>query len=387
MEVYLDNGATTRPKEEVINIMVKAMTDYYGNPSSLHRKGIEVEKLVKKARNQVAKALGADEVEIYFTSGGTESNNLAIFGSLEGNKRKGKHIITTRIEHPSVLNVFNELEKRGYDVSYLRVDKAGLIDIDEFKNTLRNDTVLISVMYVNNEVGTIQPISEITNIINKRKNKPLLHVDAIQAFGKVKINLKKLKVDLMSISGHKIHGPKGIGALYVRKGTKIKSIVFGGNQELGIRSGTENVPGILGLGIAADHVKKEFDNNVNKMRNLKVKLLNGIKNNVEGIKINGFIEEDSAPHILNISFKGIRGEVLLHSLEQEGIYVSTGSACSSRKKSFSHVLKEMFLTEDEMEGAIRFSLSFQNTEEEIDYVIDKLKNIVRDLRKVIGGRG
>lgn len=386
MEVYLDNGATTKPREEVIDIMIKSMREYYGNPSSLHRKGVEIEKLVKKARKQVAKALGADEGEIYFTSGGTESNNLAILGALEGNKRKGKHIITTRIEHPSVLQVFKELEENGYDVSYLKVDRNGLIDIDELQNTLRDDTALISIMYVNNEVGTIEPISEICNIIKNRKNRPLLHVDAIQAFGKIKFNLKKLKVDLMSISGHKIYGPKGIGALFIRKGTKIKSTVFGGNQELGIRSGTENVPGILGLGVAAELVKKESDSNITKMRELKESLLEGIKNNLEDIKVNGTIDEGSAPHILNISFKGIRGEVLLHSLEQDGIYVSTGSACSSKKKAFSHVLQEMKLTEDEMEGAIRFSFSPQNTEEEIDYTIDKLCSTVKDLRKVIGRR-
>ncbi|WP_432408766.1 cysteine desulfurase family protein [Wukongibacter sp. M2B1] len=386
MEVYLDNGATTRPNEEVIDIMVKSMRENYGNPSSLHRKGVEIEKLIKKARKQVSKALGAAEVEVYFTSGGTESNNLAILGVLEGNKRRGNHIITTKIEHPSVLNVFNALEERGYEVSYLGVDKNGVININELKNLLRDETVLISIMYVNNEVGAIQPISEVSKIISSTKNKPLLHVDAIQAFGKININVKRQNIDLMSISGHKIHGPKGIGALYVKKGIKIKSMIFGGNQELGLRSGTENVPGILGLGIAADRVKKDFEFNTKKMKELKLRLLEGIKNNLEKIKVNGDTGEDTAPHILNISFEGIRGEVLLHTLEQDGIYVSTGSACSSKKKSFSHVLKEMSLTEDHMEGAIRFSLSPYNTVEEIDYTIDKLKYIVEDLRKVIGRR-
>lgn len=386
MEVYLDNSATTKPKEEVIDIMVKSMKEYYGNPSSLHRKGVEIEKLIKKARKQISKALGADEGEIYFTSGGTESNNLAILGALKGNKRKGKHIITTKIEHPSVLNVFNSLEEDGYEVSYLNVDKNGLIDINDFEKSLREDTVLISIMYVNNEVGTIQPIPEITKIIKNRKNKPILHIDAVQAFGKIKINLRKLKVDLMSISGHKISGPKGIGALYVRRGTKINSIVFGGNQELGLRSGTENVPGILGLGVAADLVKKNIDSNIEKMKGLKMKLAKEIGENLEEIKINGDIDENSAPHILNISFKGIRGEVLIHTLEQKNIYVSTGSACSSKKKTFSHVLKEMGLENDEMEGAIRFSLSPENTEEEIDYTVENLKKSVEDLRKVIGRR-
>ena len=241
-------------------------------------------------------------------------------------------------------------------------------------------------MYVNNEIGTIQPISDIVRIIKGKKSKPLLHIDAIQAFGKVKFNVNKLKVDLLTISGHKIHGPKGIGALYVKKGTKIKSIIFGGNQEQGLRSGTENVPGILGLGVAAESVKKNFESNTNKMLELKVKLLNGIKKQVEDIKINGNEIEGSAPHILNVSFEGIRGEVLLHSLEQEGIYISTGSACSSKKKAFSHVLEEMGLTDDQMEGAIRFSLSYENTEEEIEYTIEKLSNTIADLRKVIGRR-
>ncbi|RKD26073.1 cysteine desulfurase [Caminicella sporogenes DSM 14501] len=386
MEVYLDNAATTKPRKEVIDMMNKALVQYYANPSSLHKKGVEVEKLIKTARKQIAKALGSDEKEIYFTSGGTESNNLAILGSLEGNKRKGRHIITTKIEHLSVLNVFKYLEEKGYDVTYLSVDGDGKIDIEQFKNSINDDTAFISIMYVNNEVGTIQPIEEISSILKSMTNRPIFHVDAIQAFGKIKFNLKKLNVDLMSISGHKIHGPKGIGALYIKKGTKIKSIIFGGNQELGIRSGTENVPGIFGLGTASDLFKREFEENIKKMAKLKFKLLEGIKRNVKDIKINGTIGENSAPHILNMSFKGIRGEVLLHSLEQDKIYVSTGSACSSRKKTYSHVLREMGLCEKEMEGAIRFSFSPFNTEEEIDYVIDRVTYRVAELRKVIAGR-
>lgn len=386
MEIYLDNGATTKPRKEVIDIINKSFTEYYGNPSSLHKKGVEIEKMIRKARKQVAKALGADEGEIYFTSGGTESNNLAILGALEGNKRRGNHIITTKIEHPSVLNVFKVLEERGYDVTYLSVNKKGQIDVEELKNSIKDDTVLISIMYVNNEVGTIQPIEKISKMLSGMEKRPIFHVDAIQAFGKIKFSLKKLNVDLMSISGHKIHGPKGIGALYVKKGTKIKSIIFGGNQETGIRSGTENVHGILGLGVAAELVKKEFSENTNKMKKLKIRLFNGINENIDNIKVNGFIDEISAPHILNVSFLGIRGEVLLHSLEQDGIYVSTGSACSSKKKSFSHVLEEMGLSEKEMEGAIRISFSPYNTEEEIDYVIERLIFHVRELRKVIVGR-
>jgi cysteine desulfurase len=334
----------------------------------------------------VAKALGANDGEIYFTSGGTESNNLAILGALEGNKRLGKHIITTKIEHPSVLNVFNALKERGYDVTYLKVDSSGLIDLQEFKNSLRDDTALVSIMYVNNEVGTLQPIEDICKILRSLKNKPIFHVDAIQAFGKIDFSLKRLNVDLLSISGHKICGPKGIGALYIKKGTKIKSIIFGGNQESGIRSGTENVHGILGLGVAADIAQKNLKGNIKKMNILKNRLLEGIKEQINNIKINGLVEKRSAPHILNVSFLDVRGEVLLHSLEQDGIYVSTGSACSSRKKSYSHVLKAMGITEKEMEGAVRFSFSPFNSQEEIDYAIERLNYHVKELRKVIGGK-
>lgn len=386
MEVYLDNAATTKPSKEVIDIINKSFTEYYGNPSSLHKKGVEIEKMIKKARRQVAKALRAEDGEIYFTSGGTESNNLAIMGALEANKRKGKHIITTRIEHASVLNVFNELENRGYDVTYLNVDENGLIDIKDFKRSLRSDTALISIMYVNNEVGSIQPIKEISKEIKAINKRPIFHVDGIQAFGKIDINLKKLNIDLLSISGHKLHGPKGIGALYANKNTKIKSLFFGGNQELGIRSGTENVPGILALGVTAEMAHKNLKNNSEKLMNLRNRMIEGVIQRIDNIKINGMKGEGAAPHILNISFIGIKGEVLLHTLEQDGIFVSTGSACSSRKKTYSYVLKNMGLTEKELEGAIRFSFSMFNSEGDIDYALDRLKIRVDELRKVMERR-
>ncbi|QZY56359.1 cysteine desulfurase family protein [Crassaminicella profunda] len=383
MEVYLDNSATTKPNKEVVEMMLKGLTDYYGNPSSLHHKGVEVEKLMKTARKQLAKALGAREQEIIFTSGGTESNNTAIIGAVESKKRKGKKIITTKIEHPSVLNVYKNLEKKGYEVIYLDVDSFGKINIEELKNYLSEDTILISIMHVNNEVGTVQPVEEIGKIIKNCTNKPILHVDAIQSFGKIKFTPSKLGADLLSISGHKVHGPKGIGGLYIKKNLKVTPIIYGGNQETGIRSGTENVPGILGLGEASKGLYENIDSNLEKLWTLKNTFIEHVKNEIADIKINGYEREGSAPHIANISFLGIRGEVLLHSLEQDGIYVSTGSACSSRKNTKSHVLNAMGLKEDEIEGAIRFSFSYHNTQEEIDYAVDKIIKSVKDIRKIM----
>ncbi len=386
MEVYLDNGATTKPRKEVVDIINKSFTEYYGNPSSLHKKGVEIEREIKKARKKIAKALGAEEKEIYFTSGGTESNNLSILGGLEGNKRKGNHVITTRIEHPSILETFKALESKGYDVTYLDVDNKGFVNIEQLHKNLRDNTALVSIMFVNNEVGSIQSIGEISKILSNHPNKPLFHVDAIQAFGKININVKRLNINLLSISGHKINGPKGIGALYIKNNTKVKPIIFGGNQELGMRSGTENVHGILGMGVAAELAKLNLSKNIDKMKGLKSRLLKGIKDSIKDVKINSYDNEDFSPHILNVSFIGIRGEVLLHTLEQHGIYVSTGSACSSKKKNYSHVLKAMGLSERELEGAIRFSFSPFNTEEEIDYTLDKLSRSVKELRKVMGRR-
>lgn len=383
VEVYLDNSATTKPTEEVVEIMVRALRDFYGNSSSLHRKGVEVEKLVKNARKQVAKAFGAKDEEIIFTSGGTESNNLAILGAVEGNKRKGNRIITSRIEHPSVLNVFQHLETKGYEVIYLDVDEVGRIDFRQLQDYICDHTLLISLMHVNNEVGTIQPIEEIGRLLQHMKMKPIFHVDAIQSFGKVKFDPSKLGIDLVSVSGHKIHGPKGIGALYIRKGLKMAPIVFGGNQETGIRSGTENIPGILGLGVAAAHAFQHLSEHIRHMRSLRDRFLHRVKNEIDHIKINGLEGEGSAPHILNISFIGVKGEVLLHSLEQDGIYVSTGSACSSKKNAHSHVLRAMGLKNEEIEGAIRFSFAYHNTVEEIDFAVDRLKKHVDDLRRMM----
>ncbi len=383
MIVYLDNSSTTKPSKEVVEIMLKVLNEQYGNPSSLHHMGVEVEKLMKGARRQVSKALRANEKEITFTAGGTEANNIAILGSIEANKRKGNTIITTKIEHPSVINVYKYLETKGFNVVYLDVDIYGRLNIDQLKANISNSTILISVMHVNNEIGTIQPVKEIGNILKKEKLNIAFHMDAVQSFGKVPFSPSNLGTDLVSISGHKIHGPKGVGVLFKRKEMKISPIVFGGNQEEGIRSGTENIPGILGIGVAAEHIYLNSDENIKAIESLKAKFIGLVKSEISDIKINSPEIEDSAPHIVNISFLGTRGEVLLHLLEQDNIYVSTGSACSSKKDSKSHVLKAIGLKDEEIQGAIRFSFSEYNTLDEIYYVVEKLKNHVKDLRKII----
>lgn len=383
MEAYFDNSATTKPSKEVVETMLDALTIHYANPSSLHRKGVEVEKLIKASRRQVAKALGVKDGEIIFTSGGTESNNAAILGIIAVQSRKGNKIITSSIEHPSVLNIFKSLEMKGYDVVYLDVDRKGKINLLQLEQEIDENTILLSIMHVNNEVGTVQPIEEIRQILNHSKNKTIFHVDAVQSFGKLKLNPGKLGIDLLSISGHKIHGPKGIGALYIRKDLKVMPITYGGGQEIGIRPGTENVPGILGLGTAAAAVENNIDDAIKKMILIKERLKEGILSEIKDVTVNGCQGDECAPHILNISFHGIRGEVLLHMLEQDQIYVSTGSACSSKKSSQSHVLQAMGLSEEEIEGAIRFSFSYQNTMEEVDYVLNQLKRHVYDLRKIM----
>ena len=382
MNVYLDNSATTKPSQKVVEVMTKALCEHYGNPSSLHRMGLETEKLVRHARKQVSKTLGVQEQEIVFTSGGTEANNLSILGAIEAFRRKGKSIITTKIEHPSVLNIYKHLEQKGFEVLYLDVDHYGRINMEQLVNSVSDETIMISIMHVNNEVGTIQPVETIGEFIKNHGSKPVFHVDAIQSFGKVPFNSSKMKADLLSISGHKIHGPKGIGALYIKKGLRIQPMVFGGNQETGLRSGTENVPGILGLGVAAEDITNDMDKQIQKMRTLKDLFIKMVRSEISDIKINGLEVEGSSPHITNISFMGIQGEVLLHSLEQDNIFVSTGSACSSKKGPKSHVLKAMGLKDSEIESAIRFSFSHNNTIDELNFTIDKLKKHVGELRMI-----
>ena len=380
MEVYLDNAATTRPKDEVIEAISWSLKNLYANPSSLHKKGLEVEKEIKESRKVVARALGCSDREVVFTSGGTESNSLAINGLIAANRRLGNHIITTKTEHKSVLNTFEQLNNNGFEVTYLDVDKEGFIYLEQLKESIRPETLLVSIMHANNETGTIQPIMEIGEIIKKKNGKTLFHVDGIQGFGKVKFSVKQANIHTYSLSGHKIHGPKGVGALYIKSGVKIQPNILGGSQENNLRAGTENVPGIVGLAKAASLISEE---NIEYMKGLKEYLVKSLQENISDIHFNNGINDNFTPHIINVSFKGIRSEIMLHSLEQDGVYVSSGSACTSRKKDFSHVLKAMGLKEDIIDSAIRISISYTNTREEIDYAVDKIKKHLNDLRKII----
>ncbi|MBQ8590158.1 MAG: cysteine desulfurase [Firmicutes bacterium] len=392
MFTYLDNSATTRPYDEVTELVVKAMSQEFGNPSSLHRLGMAAEKMVKEARAQVAQSLGASPDEIFFNSGGTEGDNTAIFGAVNARRHQGNKVITTSVEHPAVLEAFKELKRQGYETVLLDVDRQGRLDLEQLERELDENTVLVSVMMVNNELGTVQPLEEVGRLIKEANAKwgknILFHTDAVQAWGKEEIDVKKLPVDMLSVSGHKIHGPKGIGALYVRKGTNIPSLIFGGGQEKGFRSGTENVPFIVGLGLAAKLAEEERKTKLEHLRTMRNKLMTGIEETIENAVINSPREENYSPAILNVSFPGCRGEVLLHMLEQKDIYVSTGSACSSHKKG-SHVLTAAGLTPEQIDGALRFSFSCDTTEEQIDYVLKELKFAVDSMRRLtkMMGRG
>ena len=380
MEIYLDNSATTKPYNEVVEEMVKALTTEYGNPSSLHKKGIEVDRKIKEIRQNIARTLGTKDKEIFFTSGGTESNNTIIRGVAYNFRKIKNHIISTVIEHPSVLNTLADLEKEGFEITLLEVDESGKINIEDLKKAIKPSTILISTMHVNNEVGSIQPIEEIGKYLKTLDEKIYFHVDCVQSYTKIKFRPSRYNIDFMTVSGHKFHGPKGIGFMYIKENSKLKPIITGGGQESSVRSGTENVPGIYGLGKAIEIMNKDLDSKIENLKNL---LKEKILKNIDGVKINS--PEDGVCHILNVSFENIRGEVLLHFLEQKNIYVSTGSACSSKKKG-SHVLNAIKLTPDEIEGAIRFSLSDFNTEEEILETVKVLKDSINDLRMIIKRR-
>jgi cysteine desulfurase len=383
MEIYLDNSATTRVKKEIVDGVIKILTENYGNPSSLHHKGVEAEKILNYSRDMVARILKCDrDDKIYFTSGGTESNNLAIRGYLKANKHKGNHIITTAIEHPSVMNTFLDMEKQGYKVDILPVDPMGYINTEDLKSMVTDETALISVMMVNNEIGTIEPIKEISAIAKEKG--AILHVDAVQAYGKLDFGVKDYGIDMLSVSGHKIHGLKGSGVLYVDKNIKLLPILTGGGQEMNVRSGTENVPGIYTLGKASELLLGKIEENARYLYKLKGKFVEEL-NDLEGWSINGPGLNEAAPHIINISFSGIRGEVLVHALEEYGIYVSTGSACSSKRNSESSVLKAIGLKPNALKGVIRVSFSILNTEEEIVKAADAIKETVPELRKYTRG--
>lgn len=377
-EVYLDNSATTRVREEVAAVVLEAMTRQYGNPSSLHRKGIEAERLVQGAREIIARSLGVSSEEIYFTSGGTEANNLALKGAVLARSRRGKHIITTAIEHPSVLNTCAQLAEEGFRVTYLPVDKEGVIDPEELRSNLTPETILVSTMYINNEIGSVQPLDQIAAVLAGAGQDILWHVDAIQGYGKLPLKPRELGVHLVSISGHKLHAPKGTGALYVAGKVSLKPLFGGGEQEQGLRSGTENVPGIAGLGRAVELALAEQPGASARMKALKERLVAGLLERVPNARLNG--PRDGAPHIANISFPGVQGETLVHALEEVGIYVSTGSACSSRQSKPSHVLTALGLGREEISSAIRFSLAPCNEAEEIEYVLERLPRVVADLR-------
>ena len=379
-EVYLDNSATTRAYDSVGDLVRKVMCEDYGNPSSMHAKGVTAEHYIKEAKETLAKLMKVQDKEIFFTSGGTESDNLALMGVARANRRRGNHLITSAIEHPAVINTMRHLEEEGYRVTFLPVDRYGRIRLDALKEALCEDTILVSVMYVNNEVGSVQPIAEAASIVKAYNKDILFHVDAVQGFGKYRIYPRKLNVDLCTISGHKIHGPKGIGALYVGSHVKIQPIVFGGEQQKNVRSGTENVPGIAGLGLAAKLIYQDLDEKVARMRELNAQFIEGVQK-IEDITIHRLYDETSAPHIISVGFAGIRSEVLLHALEEKGIYVSSGSACASNHPQISGVLKGIGAGQEYLDATLRFSMSEFTTPEEIDYTLETLYNIVPVLRK------
>lgn len=382
MEAYFDNSATTKVTESVKDIVVKTMTEDYGNPSSMHMIGVEAEKYIKAAKENIAKILKVDEKEIYFTSGGTEGNNQATIGVAEANKRSGNKIITTEIEHASVASPMKYLEKEGYNVVYLPTDPYGVVDMEALKREMSEDTILVSVMYVNNEVGAIQPIGEIGKYIKTVNPKVVFHVDAIQAFGKMEIRPRKENIDILTVSGHKIHGPKGSGFIYIKKNTKINPIISGGGQQDGMRSGTENVPGIAGIGQAAKDCYDNLEQNVRIMTELKDYLIDRLSE-IEDVTVNSRKGSGGAPHIVSASFRGVRSEVLLHALEDKGVYISAGSACSSNRPSISRTLKAMNIDKDLLESTVRFSFSELNTKEEIDYCMEQLKELLPVLRKYV----
>ena len=380
MLCYFDNSATTKCAPLVLEKMNEVMNEHYGNPSSLHNVGFDGEKMLSEARSIIAKSLKADEKEIIFTSGGTESNNMALLGSAMANKRAGRHIITSSIEHASVNAPLKMLEELDYEITYLPCDNNGTVSISELEDNIRDDTILVSIMQVNNEIGAVQPIEDIGRIIKKHNSNCLFHVDAIQSFGKYAINPKNMNIDLLSVSGHKIHGPKGSGFLYIKQGTKIKPIIYGGGQERGLRSGTENVYSQCGLGAAVSLMCDNMEENVKKLRTLKEHFVGRVKD-MDFATINGLTNEQSAPNIVSVSIKDVRAEVVLHSLEEKEIYVSAGSACSSNKPAISKTLQAINVPKEMLDKTVRFSFSIYNTIEEIDYACDVLEDIIPKLMK------
>ncbi|MCB7318625.1 cysteine desulfurase family protein [Lacrimispora sp. 210928-DFI.3.58] len=380
MEAYFDNSATTRVLDSVKDMVVKVMTEDYGNPSAKHRKGMEAEQYVRQAAAAIAKTLKVKEKEILFTSGGTESNNMALIGTAMANQRAGKHIISTRIEHASVYNPLAFLEQQGFEVTYLSVDHEGHISLKELEEAIRPDTILVSIMYVNNEMGAVEPVEEIGALIHGKAPSIIFHVDAIQAYGKLLIRPKKQGIDLLSVSAHKIHGPKGVGFLYIDERVKVRPLLYGGGQQKDMRSGTENVPGIAGMGVAAMEMYTDHSRKIAYITGLKDHMIDEMEK-LEGVTVNSLKGSAGAPQIVSASFAGVRSEVLLHALEDKGIYVSSGSACSSNHPAISGTLKAIGVKKELLDSTLRFSFGLFNKKEEIDYCIGVLKELLPVLRR------
>lgn len=379
MEAYFDNAATTRVAPEVQDIIKQVMDVDYGNPSSRHQKGVDAGQYIKEAQEIIAKTLKVDAKEILFTSGGTESNNLALIGAALANQRQGRHIISTRIEHASVYNPLLFLQEQGYEITFLPVDADGIVDMKALEQAIRTDTILVSTMLVNNEIGAIEPVEAIGKLVKSKNPNTLFHVDAIQAYGKMKISPKRCKIDMLSVSGHKIHGPKGVGFLYIRDKVKVKPIIYGGGQQHDLRSGTENVPGIAGLGQAAKLIYTNHTEKMEQLRQVKETFLQGVEQ-LEGIQNHS----GEAPHIASISFQGVqRGEVLLHALEARGVYCSSGSACSSNHPAISGTLKAIGLEEDLLNATLRFSFSVESTVEEAEYAVQVIAEELPKIRAFV----
>lgn len=379
--IYLDNCATTKPDKEVVEVMMKALTDDFANPSSLHSFGLKVEKEIDIARKSAADLIGANADEIYFTSGGTESNNIAVHGAILKNKRMGKKIITSKIEHASIYDQFKHYRDLGYDVCYLDVDEFGRVDIDKFKRELNDDTILVSLIYVHNELGTINNVKEIFEIVKSKNKNILCHVDGVQAVGKIPVNVRDLGCDTLSFSSHKIYGPKGMGALYKKRDLNIESLVIGGGQEKGLRSGTENVPGILGFGKACELTNRDLEKRLVHAKEIKKYLLERLDKNLDDYKIN--TPENSTNFIISLSILDIRAEVLLHYLEGDDIYISTASACTSNGTHKSNTLEKIGLSDKYSEGTIRICTSKDTTREDIDIFVEKLVKYVNGIRKIM----
>ena len=380
MEAYLDNSATTRVFPEVVNLMVKTMSEDYGNPSSMHTKGVEAEQYIKEATKTFAQILKVQEKEIYYTSGGTESDNWALIGTAMANRRTGNHIVVTAMEHPAVGAVADFLEKQGFAVTRLPVNEQGKIDPEKLRDAVCEDTIVVSMMYVNNEIGAVQDIAALSKVIKEKNPRTYIHVDAIQAFGKYPIYPKRMGIDMLSVSSHKLHGPKGVGLLYVDEKVKIVPIIYGGGQQKGMRSGTDNVPGIAGFALAAKMTYTDLDTKVERMYRLKQKLVDGLLA-LGDVYIHGMTVREGAPHIVSAAFVGVRSEVLLHTLEDRGIYVSAGSACSTHKRNASPTMQAIQAPKQLTEATVRFSFAETTTEEEINYCLSVLGEVLPMLRR------